>query len=219
MSKFRLPNDTQRVAVIGKTGSGKTQGSAWLLAQRNFDAQPWVVLDFKRDELLNSLPGIKHVDIESNPPKKPGLYIAHPMPEEHETMENFLWKVWERGKTGLYIDESYMIDKRSKALQAILTQGRSKRIPMIMATQRPVEVSRFVFSEADFIQLYQLTDIRDTKTVKQFMPMPIENPLPRYHSYWYDNGGDYKCTLNPVPEADTIRAMFAATVGPSRPRF
>lgn len=217
--KFRLPNDTQRVTVIGKTGSGKTQGSAWLLSQRNFDAQPWIVFDYKRDGLLNSLPGATHLRIGDPPPKKNGLYLVHPNPGDNEKVEAFLWKVWERGRTGLYIDESYMLDKRSEAFQAILTQGRSKHIPVIAATQRPVEVSRFLLSEADFIQLYQLTDTRDIKTVKQFMPLPIEKPLPPYHSYWYDNAHNFRATLHPVPSADGIRTLFNTAIGPRRPHF
>lgn len=215
--KFRLPGDTQRVTVIGKTGSGKTQGATWLLSQRNFEKMPWVVFDYKRDVLLNSLPGAQHIGIADKPPRKPGLYLVHPNPGQDEQVEAFLWKLWEKGHTGLYIDETYMLDKRSAAFQAILTQGRSKHVPVIAATQRPVEVSRFLLSEADYIQLYQLTDTRDIKTVKQFMPLPIEKPLPQFHSYWYDNGSNFRAHLKPVPSAEDIRTLFSASIGPRRP--
>jgi hypothetical protein len=166
-------------------------------------------MDFKREEFLNSIPGIKHIELSSKAPKKPGLYIVHPNPNEQDEVETFLWKLWAHENVGLYIDEGYMIPARSPAFQAILTQGRSKHIPLITLTQRPAWLTRFAFSEADYIQLFKLTDKRDLKLVSLFMPMPIEKPLPGpYYSYWYDNARNYGAVLSPVPERDAILKTF-----------
>jgi hypothetical protein len=205
-----LPNDSQRITIIGKTGSGKTQGAAWLLAGRSYATRPWIVFDFKYDPLLAGLPGIKEIGVgERHVPKRPGLYVTHPTPADSEAVEDMLWRIWERERIGIYVDEGYMIPARSPAFQAILTQGRSKSVPVIMLTQRPAWVTRFAFSEADFIQLFQLTDTRDAKIVKQFMPLPIEAKLPApYYSWWWDNARDFKAVLQPVPQKDTILDMF-----------
>lgn len=206
---LRLPNDSQRITIIGKTGSGKTQGGTWQLSKRSYDRKPWVILDLKYDELLGAIPMTREIGLHEKLPKHPGLYITHPTPAETEELDRFLWALWERENIGLYVDEGYMIPPRSASFQAILTQGRSKRIPVIMLTQRPAWVTRFAFSEADFIQLYQLTDQRDAKIVKQFMPLPIETTLPApYYSWWWDNSHNMKHILQPVPDRNTILDTF-----------
>ena len=215
--EFKHPTDTQRLTVIGKTGSGKTQGAAFHLSRRSYDRKPWIVFDFKLDGLLNDIPHTKEWDINTPVPKKPGIYLTHPTPGQEDEVEAALWKIWARENVGVYVDELYMINKNSHAFQAILTQGRSKRIPVIMLTQRPVAVSRFCFSEADYIQLYTLTDKRDYKTVKEFMPLPIEAQLPGpYFSWWWDNARNYKAVLKPAPYEDKIIDVFHDRLAPSR---
>jgi hypothetical protein len=204
-----LPTDTQRITIIGKTGSGKTQGAVWLLAKRSYTTKPWIIFDYKYEQLLNDIPGTREIDVSDKPPKKPGLYIVHPTPADTDAVEALMWQIWQREHIGIFVDEGYMISPRSPAFQAILTQGRSKVIPVIMLTQRPAWVTRFAFSEADYIQLFQLTDTRDAKIVKQFMPLPIETALPApYYSWWWDNARNYKAVLQPVPDATTILDVF-----------
>jgi hypothetical protein len=61
--------------------------------------------------------------------------------------------VWAQENTGIYIDEGYMLGVRNPALNACLTQGRSKRIEMMILSQRPVWMSKFVFSESNYLRL------------------------------------------------------------------
>lgn len=205
-----LPNDRQRITIIGKTGSGKTQAALWALSGRSYTTRPWIVLDFKREDLINAIPGRHYLPVDAAMPKRPGIYVVQPgtSEQEKEAVEDLLMRIWEHERIGLFIDEGYMLHARSPGFQAILTQGRSKSIPVIHLTQRPAWVSRFAFSEADYIQLFQLTDTRDQKIVKQFMPLPIEEPLPEYHSWWWDNSRNVKRVLRPVPDAVTILDRF-----------
>ena len=213
MADFHLPGDRQRCTIIGKTGSGKTQAALWQLSQRSFHARPWVMFDFKLDPMLQDIAHTDELRITDAAPKKPGLYIVHPPPgaDHAEELDAFLWRLWAKGNTGIYIDEGYMLSPRSDAFQAILTQGRSKGLPVIMLTQRPTWVTRFAFSEADYIQLFQLTDTRDKKVVREFMPMPIETDLPApYYSWWWDNTRNYKAILKPAPSRDAVLDAFYA---------
>jgi len=205
---INLPDDTKRHVIVGSTGSGKTQCGIWHLSLRDYLNMPWVIFDFKGDDLIAEI-GAKEISVNSAPPKKPGLYVVRPLPETDDaSVEAFLMKCWAQEDIGLYIDEGYMIPNDSKAFKAILTQGRSKHIPVIVLSQRPVWLSRFVFSEADFYQVFRLNDKRDRQTVKSFLPFDVEERLPDYHSYWYDVGNDFSQVWKPVPSKGTIIKSF-----------
>lgn len=214
---LRLPDDTHRVSVIGRTGSGKTQGAVWQLSKRRFDLRPWIILDWKRDKLIGTL-GAQKTDIGGKPPKKPGLYIAQPQPHEAEdgTLETYLWKIWAQENTGIYVDEGYMIGNNNNAFRSLLTQGRSKHIPMIILSQRPVGMDRYVFSESDYFQIFEITDTRDKKTVNSFVPVDLDARLPKYHSIWYDVGQNEATLLAPVPDGDTLQGRFRKRIGRKR---
>jgi hypothetical protein len=98
--------------------------------------------------------------------------------------------------------------QRSKAFETLLVQGRSKRIPLTVLTQRPVWVSRYIFSEATFFQVFALSDRRDKQTVEAIVPVDLDERLPDYHSHYYDVLRDDLIVLGPVPDADAILAKI-----------
>lgn len=219
----RLPNDSEQLAIVGMNGSGKTQAGAWHLSQRSWDKMPWFVLNFKEDDLISEIGEEfgKFIDLDSRLPKRPGIYVINVLPESDEELEEFFKAMWSRGKNGLYTDEGYMIKPRSKWFQALLTQGRAKKIPMITLSQRPVYLNRFVFSEASFHQIFFLADDRDIEAVSAFAPikkMTGQTPaqLPRYHSFYYDVKGREMNILRPVPDRGTILALFKERAGNRR---
>lgn len=211
MARLQLPTSSQRITIVGKTGSGKTVAAVWQLSLRDYDVRPWVIFDFKGDELIGEIPYSIEWDIRSDPPKRPGIYIVRPLPGEQEEIELFLFKIWRQRNVGIYVDEGYMINKYSKMFLAILTQGRSLRIPMIVLSQRPVQVTRFLFSEADFFQIFWLNHAGDRKLVQEFCPLKeinLDERLPEYHSYWYDVKRDQAALLGPVEKEQVILDRF-----------
>lgn len=210
MSEFRLPKTSQRLTIVGRTGSGKTQFGAWVLSLSHFDKQPYVIFDYKGDDLLNGIERAREIGLNELP-KHPGIYIVKPLPEiDDERVENWLYAVWKRGRIGLYIDEGYMLPTKGAAFQACLTQGRSKKIPVITLSQRPVSLSRFIFSEADFHSVFELSVADDIKKVRQNTTRLLdpELKLPEYHSHWYDVGKDALFNVRPAPPAETILETF-----------
>lgn len=206
MNDFSFPTTGQHTTIIGRTGSGKTQAGAWLLSEANFDEMPYIIFDYKGDQLLNTVGAIPH-SIYADPPDKPGLYIVHPMPMEDEAVDHFLWKIHARGRTGLYFDEGFMVAK-SKALEAILMQGRSKEIPCTILSQRPSWMSRYAFSEASHFAVFHLNDRRDQMKVKEFFSNYNEGRMAKYHAQWYNVNHDCNFILQPVPGADSITQRF-----------
>lgn len=203
---MRLPNDSQRLVIVGRTGSGKTRAGMWHLSKRNF-SNPWIILDYKRDELIAASPAIE-IRPKDKLPKYGGLYVVRPNPiSDDEDVENMMLRMWARGNIGLYCDEGFMVPNVN-ALNMILTQGRSLRVPCITLSQRPVWLSRFVFSEADFFQLFDLNDARDRKAIGSFMPADAQQRLPEFHSWYYDVGKNDIAPWSPVPGDDEIIAGF-----------
>ena len=204
----------QRVAIIGSAGSGKSMMGAHLLSASPFDKMPAVIIDYKYEKLYQHR-ALKKLVTELKPtsaaPRRPGLFIVHPLPTEVDEMEDFLWRIWDQGRTLVVVDEGYLLPDRA-ALQALLTTGRSKKIPMFVLSQRPVEMNRFIFSEANHYCIFRLNDRRDWQNVNGFTRgiVPDTHERQRYHSWWYDAEQDETFRLAPVPDADTIVARLAA---------
>lgn len=223
MSKdIRLPNDTHRISVIGMTGTGKTQAGVWHLSRRDFSSIPWIVYDYKIETLINSIERAEVEDTNFVPGKKDkGIFLVQPRPVvDDDAVEIQMWKLLERENVGVFIDEGYMI--KNPALNALLTQGRSKHIPMIVLSQRPVWMSRFVFSESNFVQCFYLGDERDRQTVTAFCP-PLRNPeswmLPDYHSNYFDVGRRSMVRFGPVPAESYILETIDDKLRPPRRRL
>ena len=214
----RLPSPKDRLSIIGTTGSGKTVAALWHLSRGNIDSMPWVTVDFKGDENIAAIEEAQHVGLDHQlSSKSKGLYVVHPLPQDKEALEQLMWRLWERGNVGLYLDEAYMAD--NEAFQAILTQGRSKRIPVIALTQRPVWCSRFLFSEASFIQVFRLNDKRDKKTVESFVPVDLDVPMSEFSSQYYDVGKNKLWKFQPVPPVNTLLENIDAKLTQNRKRF
>ena len=202
---MRIPRNHERLAIYGMTGSGKTTAALWHLSQRNFDQMPWVILDFKRDEHLAGIVGARILPRGSMAPTEPGIYIARPLPQADDVwVESLFWSIHAQGRTGVYVDEGYMVPRNSKAFDAILTQGRSLQIPAIVLSQRPVWLNRFVTSESEFHQIFFLNHQADRDTVQQWTPAFDMERLPRYASYYYNVSDREFDKLKPLPKAEIV---------------
>lgn len=212
---FRFPPGDSRTAIIGATGTGKTTAAAWLLSHARFDKRPWVVLDYKGEELFEDLgaPPLSRLKVGKLPGKRSrGVYLCSVRPGENDIVEEMLWRMWERGNVGLFVDEAALLPRR-EAFQAILRQGRSKRIPVIACSQRPVDVEREVFSEASFFGIFRLQDKRDYKVVEGFVPSDLFPwKLPPFYWRWYDVARNNLLTLAPVPDKSALIDRLAEQI-------
>jgi len=210
---FRFPTTDQRTVIIGSTGSGKSVLGAHVLSKMPYHKMPFVIIDYKNERLLNSIHYAKQIGLNETP-KRPGVYIMKAIPKsDDEQVENFLWRVLARERVGLFFDEGYMVPNIA-SLNAIYTQGRSKHIPVITLTQRPVWLTRFSFSEANHIGYLRLNDREDRKQIRRFVPADnvwdniMETDLPKYNARWYDVDQHESFWLRPAPAPDRILQVF-----------
>ena len=202
--RIRLPGASDRIAITGHTGSGKSQAALWHLSNSNFDVKPWIIVDPKGDDKIASIDGLEHVEV-GYIPKRSGLYAVHPTQYEQDALDDYLYNVLQHGNIGCYFDEAFMCGF-GPGFTTLLIQGRSQKCPAIILNQRPVMVSRFAFSEAQFFQCFALTDDRDYKTLRGFAKVPnMEKfPLDEFNSYYYDVRWKRVYKMTPVPDIDTI---------------
>lgn len=212
---FEMPRIDQRVLVLGSTGSGKTTMGAWLLSHAPFDEMPYVMIDYKRDSLLGQIKYKKDIQLDQVP-KEPGLYHLKPNPvKDDEKIEDWLQAVWAQRNIGLYIDEALRLPtKKTGAFESILTQGRSLHIPVVSLSQRPVDLTRYAFSESNHVVIFRLTDIRDRKKVGEYVPVDTDYKLRKYHSLWYNVDKNTSFSVAPVPDEKSILATFRKRLAP-----
>lgn len=208
---FRWPSTDQHSTIIGMNGSGKSVFAAHMLSYAPFNHMPYVIIDYKDEELFNAIERAHYIDFHDKP-KQPGIYILKADPEsDDERVNNFLLGVLKRGRTGLVYDEGATIPKGAN--NKIYMQGRSKHIPVMTLTQRPVWLTRYAFTEASYFALFRLNDRRDKDTIKAWVPpdnpiWDLETRLPEYHARWYDSKQDVSFVLKPAPDPSEILERF-----------
>ena len=208
----RLPSINDRIAVLGRTGSGKTVAGLWHLSNMPLDKMPFVIVDFKRDAEIRKLKALEIDDAKQI--GKQGLYVFRADPnDDDDLIETMLYDIWRREKCGLFVDEGYLLNK-SRAFNAILMQGRSKKIPVITCSQRPVWLPRSVWSESNHFQVFQLVDERDWDTVSNFVRGLPDDPYPPdYHSFYFSLGDKAATMAGPVPPAAQSIAAIREMTG------
>lgn len=223
--------------IIGRTGSGKSQFGLELLASQNWDVMPWVIIDYKGEDLIHDIMkenrgAIRTVKVTDSPPKSPGLYYMNPGAMlDDEAMEAFLMKVHKQGNCGLFVDEGYALPKfgNSIGFTLILTQGRTLNIPVIILYQRPVWMSRFAVAQSDFRSVFVQGETRDEKVTENFCkPALLKdgkivsptglNSLPPFYSLWHDVGRGRTDLLQPASSRKDILLQYRTRLAPQQQR-
>lgn len=208
--QFELPREDEHTLIVGRNGTGKTQFGFWGLSKRSLRSKPWFMLDYKREELLNYIPRARYIDFKETP-SQPGLYVLQSGPDTdlQDATEAWLRRIWQKmidaEPSGVFIDEGYMLPPRSPAFSALLTQGRSKRNPVVTLSQRPVRIDRTAISEASHVVAFDLNDRRDMKSLEEVVPQGMMSiQVEAFHSRYYNVKKNKVWIMKPVPDADEI---------------
>lgn len=198
----------KRLVVSGRTGAGKTTVAAYFLRRSR---QHWVILNPKHTAGYKALPDSKV--LQGFNAKK----VAQSIKENQYTIINFTgpestpefmdavieWLHNNYKNIGLVADELYTLHIQGRAGPGVigwLTRGRELKQSWIGLTQRPAWVSRFIFSEADYVVGMDLAlnddrkRMRDNTGNSEFL-----SRLSPHHWRWYDVSADTSTLWGPVP--------------------
>ncbi len=178
---------TDRVAIVGKTGSGKTYLARRLCAR----VSRLVVIDHK-----SSLGGWHCEDateaawakLERGDPAR--VRVVY---EDDDTYETAIAIALAAGNCTIYIDEIYGVTengKRPRALIAALTRGREFGVGVWTSTQRPKHLPLFVLSEADHYFVMRLNLDEDRKRLAAFAGEEVLSKIDDEHGFFYCRAGE-----------------------------
>lgn len=184
---------TERVTLVGRTGSGKTYAARSLLAKRH----RLIVIDPK-DELLEPAWNLEDYtdrlarDLLAGKPAR--IRVTAPVGELPDWEVSYRLAYMAAGPTqpvAVYTDEVYgVVNPGSKPgpwFTAVYTRGRTRYCSAWAATQRPTWVPRFLFSEADWLLCFLLSELQDRKRMAEVMGPLVEMAPPTRYGFWLKN--------------------------------
>lgn len=177
----------EHVAVVGDTGTGKTY-----LVSKLTDLRKYVViLRTKPDDI--KFPGFRKAQRASALDDLYDTRILLTPKHSHQMREGYalLERVWEQGGWTVVIDELWYTEKLLKLgplVERILTQGRSKKISVIVGMQRPAQISRFAISQCTHLFSFRVEG-RDLQTIKESTSPRVVEPINELtgHNFVYYN--------------------------------
>lgn len=199
----------KRALLAGRTGSGKSTLAVWFLAR---SYQHWVILNPKHTALYRQLPDAvvyRKFDprgISSDARRKKFIVLELSGEEaEKNYMDGIIgWLHGALHNIGLCVDELYTLHSAGghagSGLIGWLTRGREYRQSFLGLTQRPAWLSRFLFSETDYLCELELNLSEDRDRLydatgdKHFLER-----VTRHRWLWYDVERNTTTLYAPVP--------------------
>lgn len=158
----------EHVAVVGMTGSGKTT----LLRSLLNDYRDWKIFMVSKPDDL-TWKGWSHTRTAKGiDNRKNRAWLLEPeFEKQRQQFKEAFDKVWKEGGWCVAVDECYYIEHIGLQNELIkdLTQGRAKRISVVVGIQRPARVTRFALSEPTHIFCFRSGDNRDIKTIGEMV--------------------------------------------------
>lgn len=203
-----LINPGDRATVAGRTGSGKSTMARWLL---NRSPGHWIILNPKHTKAYAALPdsvtlnGINIKKLKKSLAENRFTILnptsAQANAENMDGLVQYLHEEYEN--IGLGVDELYTLHKNGQpgdGLVGWLTRGRELKQSFMGLTQRPAWISKFLFSESDYVGGMSLVLADDRKRMREITGHDeFLEQLPPREWLWYDVANNHLRKFGAVP--------------------
>jgi len=217
---FELRPD-ERWAILGKTGTGKSQLAMFL--DRRWIAAGWLVLIVDpKHRYLNLSKGETYAEGPEDasvvhPLRINGklredarvqIYLPTLPAKRDPVLDALFYQVIDRGSVVVHIDDlSGVADAHTimDGLGALWTQGRAAEIPVIALIQKPLNVPRDIFSQSENIVVFRMTDARDRAEAAKILSAPeLTAPIPKYVWWYRREEMDSFVKMAPLPPSEIV---------------
>ena len=173
----------------------------------------WVVIDSKHDKGFDELTGheglIDPAKLSRYWREGVGIFVVRPKPREYGDMDAYLEELHESyDNFGVCVDEVYQVSgsttRAGPGLTGLVTRGRARKQAVILGSQRPAWVPRFVYSEANGIVVMSLTMKQDRERILEMTAQRIVmEPLESRHWLYCDIAAQTVTRYAPVTIEET----------------
>ena len=144
----------ERIAIIGKTGSGKT-----VFAKSIFHRyQRSVFFDPKRENSDLGIACSRLDDVFRHCTGSSFHVVYQPFDLNEEMFNEFCRRCFQHGNMTIIMDEVYFIcfPRVSEWHEKLIRMGRSRGIGLVHLTQRPSYIDNLILSESEHFIIYRL---------------------------------------------------------------
>jgi ABC-type dipeptide/oligopeptide/nickel transport system ATPase component len=175
-----LIRNSERVAFIGATGSGKTVLARYLLSGLN----RVVVIDPKH---MFHMPGYKP---GWRLPLTSGEFhlVIRPAREDDDRLAGFLMRLMREGSVTIYCDEAAttadIFPETTQAMTEIARTGRERHVGLWCTMQRPRRVPLTMLTETETFFVFSVRSKDDRDYIRGYTGDEVSERLPRF-AFWY----------------------------------
>ena len=135
----------------------------------------------------------------------PGRVVYVPpraeMADIAEHFDRIVARAFDLGSHAVVIHELASLANGNRVAPALLqaiTQGRTHAVPMVLVTQRPIDIPRVAITESRHFFLFRLEDPRDRAVLAGVMGPAVRAEIPLDHSFWYRDPSGALARCRPV---------------------
>lgn len=209
----------EHVALIGPTGSGKTNLAYWLLPFRKyvtvFATKPKddSLVKFGRHNRFKTMQQWSDARTAEAEPRRivwPNARTLSAVDTQRKVFDTAFKRIFVQGGWCLYIDELWYMCQIlgfDRAVKLYLLQARSIDISLVVATQRPAWIPVEVYDQSTHLFFWKDSDKRnlqrlsDLSTVNTDLIKSVVARLPKYHVLYVNTRNDVMAiTRPPAPQ-------------------
>ncbi len=187
MNGIKISN-SERVFIVGASGSGKTELGKFLLNKLN----RVVIIDPKHTFKLDGFKNVWRMMGFTDLMKKQFRLIARPKINDDEKLSDLIRKLYKLKNVTIYIDELATLNDSFPSSMALLANvvrtGREKNVSVWSGTQRPRHVPLIFLTESESMFVFNLRSEADREHVAGYGGDELKDRIGNYQ-FWYIRSG------------------------------